>query len=436
MQNENFSRRELLSGMGVVATGGILAASLGGASVARTEPAAREAESLNVMDFGAAGDGTKDDTDAFNRALQAAAGKGNYAVFVPRGKYLIKSELTVPANVALEGVYVGPSARTKDAGSVLLAVAGAGDTEGKPFITLHTSSTLKGITVFYPEQKMTNPPVAYPWTIRGVGDNISLLDILLVNPYQGVDFGTQAAGRHFINGLYGQPLYRGIFVDNCFDVGRISNVHFWSFWGGWDGELYEFMREKAVAFLLAKSDWEFMMNCFCIGYRIGYHFVQNGRGPGNYLLTQCGSDIGPNAVRVESSQAHAGISFVNCQFMSGVEVGPGNTGPVKFTACGFWGIATTNYHALLEGSGHTFFNGCHFIGWGQKDTKMPAIYAKRGGLTVTACDFIDLGKAQVTVEKEVDAAMIYGNRLRGREMIVNHAPPGRTQIAMNVVTPK
>src|ERR1035441_10218118 len=67
-------------------------------------------------------------------------------------------------------------------------------------------------------------------------------------------------------------------------------------------------------------------------------------------------------------------------------------------------------------------------------SKAPAILARRGGLTVTACDFMDAGKAQITVEPEVDAALIYGNRLRGRERIINHAA-ARAQIALNVVTP-
>ncbi|HEY2081453.1 MAG TPA: hypothetical protein VGI88_01620, partial [Verrucomicrobiae bacterium] len=134
-------------------------------------------------------------------------------------------------------------------------------------------------------------------------------------------------------------------------------------------------------------------------------------------------------------QAHAGHTFVNCQFMSGVEIASTNRGPVKFTACGFWGIPTTDHHALLEGTGHTFFNGCHFIGWGQRDTKAPAIHAKAGGLTVTACDFMDLGKTQITLEKEVDAALVYGNRLRGSELIVNYAG-GLAQISMNVVSAK
>ena len=387
---------------------------------------------LNVQDFGAAGDSVKDDTGAFQAALKMAA-ESTSGLFVPRGRYLISGNLEVPAGVQVEGVFCGPSARNPQQGSILLATAGAGDPMGNPFIMLRASSTLRGLTVFYPEQKMKNPPVAYPWTIRGSGDNISLIDVLLVNPYQGVDFGTVPAGRHFIKGLYGQPLYRGLFIDKCYDVGRIENVHFWSFWGGWDGPLYNFMRSEAVAFVIGRTDWEYLSNCFCIGYRTGYKFVQTDSGSPNCVLTQCGSDLGPNAVRVENSQSHAGISFVNSQFMAGIEIAETNSGPVKFTACGFWGIPATDHHALLAGTGHTIFSNCHFIGWGQQDTKAPAIHAKRGGLTVSGCDFMDLGKAQLTIESDVDAALVYGNRFRGQELITNRAS-GRSQVAMNVVS--
>ncbi len=310
MESLHLSRRQLLSSVGLTAGGGILAGTFAGNSTAQAEKnqPASNPSALNVRDFGATGDGVKDDTAAFAAAMKAAADSGNFAVFVPRGRYLISTRLEVPANVILEGVYQGPSGRTHEAGSVLLAVADAGDANGQPFILLHACSTLRGLTIFHPEQKLKNPPVPYPWTIRGAGDNITLQNILLVNPYQAVDFGTLSVSRHFISGLYGQPLYRGLFIDQCYDVGRVENVHFWAFWGGWEDELYKFMRAEAVAFVLGKSDWQFMSNCFCIGYHIGYHFVQNKSGPGNYLLTQCGSDIGPCAVRVENCQAHAGNS--------------------------------------------------------------------------------------------------------------------------------
>jgi hypothetical protein len=195
------------------------------------------------------------------------------------------------------------------------------------------------------------------------------------------------------------------------------------------------MREKAVAFVMAKTDWEFMSKCFCIGYSIGYHFIQNEAGPGNCVLTESGSDISPNSVRVDASQAHAGHTFVNCQFMAGIQVAETNLGPVKFTACGFWGIPTTDHHAFLEGSGHTFFNSCHFITWAQKDHTAAAIHVKRGGLTVTACDFMDANKPQVTIEEGADAALVYGNRFRGKESVINRAGT-QAQIAMNVVSAK
>ena len=417
-----------------------LAAALGGFGVAAlrgapAEPSASASSSgtWNVRDHGAVGDGRIDDTAAFASALKAAGDAGGGLVAVPRGNFLIGGTLEVPPHVVLEGVFRAPTARSQNHGSTLLTTHGAGQPEGKPFITLRENGTLHGLTVFHPEQKQANPPVAYPWTVRGIGDNCSLIDVLLVNPYQAVDFGTHPAGRHLIRGLYAQALHRGVFVDQCFDVGRIEDVHLWPFWGGWEGDLGRYTREHGVAFVIGRTDWEYLFNCFCIGYKTGFQFVPTKAGAPNAVLTQCGSDIGPTAVRVDACQEHAGVSFVNGQFMAGIEVAEGNRGPVKFTACGFWGIPTTDHHAVLEGRGHTTFNGCHFNGWGQKNKEAACLVARRGGLTVTACDFMDKGKAQITVEAGADAAIIFGNRLRGKQRIDNQAGE-RGQTWLNVVT--
>jgi hypothetical protein len=127
------------------------------------------------------------------------------------------------------------------------------------------------------------------------------------------------------------------------------------------------------------------------------------------------------------------LSFVNGQFMAGIEILAANRGPVKFTACGFWGVPTTNSHVVLEGSGHTIFNGCHFISWAQKDASAPCLHAKRGGLTVTACDFMDKNKSQLVLEPTVDAALVFGNRFRGSARLTNRAGE-QAQIGMNVVS--
>jgi hypothetical protein len=431
MNLQHYSRRRLLRQAGLAAGGGLV---LPAARAAESAPtAAPKAGSLNVRDFGAVGDGVKDDTGAFVAALKAAGELGGNTVFVPRGNYLIQDRLEIPENVVLEGVFRAPTARTQNRGSTLLAVAGAGQPAGPPFIQLHQNSTLHGLTIFYPEQKQTNPPVPYPWTVRGTGDNCSLVDVLLVNPYQAVDFGTTPAGRHYIKGLYAQPLYRGLFIDQCFDVGRVEDVHFWPFWGGWEGELGQFTREQGIAFIVGRTDWEYLFNCFCIGFRVGFQFIKTKAGSPNCVLTQCGSDIGPIAAQVESCQDHAGLSFVNGQFMAGIEIRETNRGPVKFTACGFWGIPTTDHHALLEGAGHTTFTGCHFITWARKNTDAAAILARRGGVTVTACDFMDAGRTQIALEPGVEAALIFGNRLRGGQKILNQAGD-RAQIGLNAVS--
>ena len=399
---------------------------------ATVPPAVSPAEppvSYNVRDLGAVGDGKADDTAAFEAAMRAASQAGGGLVSIPTGTYFIAGNLDVPDHVTLEGVFRAPTARTQNLGSTLLAVADKGNPDGQPFITLHANSTLHGLTVFYPEQTLTDPPVAYPWTVRGIGDNCSIVDVLLVNPYQAVDFGTYPAGRHYIKSLYAQALYKGIFVDQCYDIGRIEDVHLWPFWdtGGFPRE---FTLREGEAFILGRTDWEYMVNCFCIGYKVGYHFIRTNAGEPNVDLVQCGSDVGPCAVQVDACQGHAGVVFTNGQFMAGIQIKETNSGPVKFMGCGFWGIESTASHAVIEGSGQVTFDGCHFNGWDRGATGAPCIHAKSGGLTVMACDFMDEGKNQITLEPEVEAAVVVGNRLRGGAKIDNRSE-GEVQIGLN-----
>lgn len=84
---------------------------------------------INVRDYGAVGDGTNDDATAIQAAIDAAStGVGGISggrVFFPTGNYLIKSTISLPAYVKLEGenysgisdVYSVSNATTITAGS-------------------------------------------------------------------------------------------------------------------------------------------------------------------------------------------------------------------------------------------------------------------------------------------------------------------------------
>lgn len=176
-----------------------------------------------------------------------------------------------------------------------------------------------------------------------------------------------------------------------------------------------------------------MSNCFVIFPKIGFHFVKTERGQGNAVLTQCGSDIGPIAVQVDASQPHAGVAFVNGQFMSTIVVGPENRGPVKFSNCGFWQIATTDNQAVIEGTGTVTFTSCHFTDWAMKDPEAPCIDVKQGSIIVNACEFIAKGKKHIQFGPDTESAAIFGNRFRGGANIINNAPAdAEIEIGMNV----
>lgn len=384
----------------------------------------------SVSAFGAKGDGKTDDTAAFQKALDTAANDGGGIVFVPTGQYMIRTHLGIPDSVTLEGVFKAPPTGAPPKGSVLLAVEGKGDENGTPFIFMHTNSTLKGLAVYYPEQDPKNIQ-PYPWCIRGQGDDIAIKECELVNPYNAVDFGTNPCGRHFIRELWAHPLHKGIFVDQCYDIGRIEDVHLWPFWKA-DDAMMKYLQANATAFIFGRTDWEYVNNCFAIWYKVGFQFGDFGHGPGNVVMNTSGSDIGPTAVLVENTQGHAGVVFTNCQFMAHIEVAATNTGPVKFNNCGYWGVGgMTETHATIRGSGHVFFNECHFTGWDQKGTGAPCILADGNGLTVSACDFMDAGKKQIVLGPNSKASIVMGTRLRGGAKVENQGK-GKLEMGLNV----
>ncbi len=408
-------------------------------------PGLPHAGAHNVRDAGAKGDGRTDDTAAFQRAMDSAGANGGGLVQVPSGRYLIAGRLTIPANVTLEGVWRAPAlGAPPTAGSVLLAVEGRDRPDGEAFITLQNGSTISGLCIYYPEQTRPDPR-PYPWTVRGANhtSNCSIVNLTIINPYQAVDFGTNVTGRHFINGLYAQALYRGLHINQCYDVGRVQNVHFWPFWS-LNPKDWEFTKREGVAFTIGKTDGEMGFNLFSIFYRIGMHFVRGSTGkdaagrprtaPGSGVYTQAYMDITPNAVRVDEVDADSGVSFANGMFMSGIEVGPANRGQVKFTGCGFWANQDQRYHARLEGSGTVFFESCHFSNWDRVRQGFPCIDADSERVLVTGCEFSTRRKDHLKLRlgPRVKSAVVTSNLMPEGVLIRNETLSGADlQIGFN-----
>ncbi|HXN25191.1 MAG TPA: glycosyl hydrolase family 28-related protein [Candidatus Dormibacteraeota bacterium] len=397
----------------------------------------------NVKRFGAVGDALSDDAAAFQHALDAAHKSGGGTVYAPPGRYLLKGPLTIPNGVSLRGSFsCVPShngirdhgqPKPGDDGTALFVTAGQGHEDGQPLLTLNTNSSVSGLTIYYPNQVLDGDPIAYPWTIAMRGKNPAAFDLELLNPYQGIDASHNE--RHNIRNITGQPLRRGIWVDAIYDIGRIENVHFNPWWNS-HGAVYEWQTANGEAFIFGRSDWEYVLNTFCFGYRVGYKFVETNTGKCNGNFLGIGADDCNRAILVEQSAPY-GLLIANGEFTSFhgsdptmVEVRASNKGVVRISNSAFWGPC--NQIARIDGQGTVGFSDCTFVQWG-KEGDRAAIQANSGSLFVRGCEFrqklrhISLGEA-------VNCAVITGNIFRGAAQIDN-ASKNDVQIGLNAALP-
>lgn len=413
---------------------------------------------LNVLDFGAVGDGQSDCTKAFQAALDKAGNDG-LAVFVPAGKYAIKGNLNMPHGASLVGTWEGPHFPHLDKGSTLLAYAGRNDEKAEPFIKIGTSCTLKGFTIYYPEQKHDDI-VPYPWTIQAYGSRFNIYFLTVVNSYNGIDCGSVGNEGHNLRDIQICALRRGIYIDRTTDIGRLENIHIHSvnWWRiyhpqpsppGFAEAINDYTLENLEGFIIGRCDWEYMNNCFVIWPKVGFHFVetlpledgsQYLKGQANIVITQSGSDIGPVAVKIDKVQDHAGIAFENSQFMNGIEIGKRNTGPVKFDNCGFWGKTRTGSFIVNEGKGTIMVNNSHFSAGAtpkgyEWDPEVPFFRFTDGAFMMTGCLVKEYGntpKTHVLLEGNTKSAVLIGNRVQGNHLRVSNDSNANVQMMGNL----
>lgn len=365
--------------------------------------------------YGARGDGASDDTAAIQSALNDAGAHGGGIVFLPRGNYRIQTHLNIPAQTTLAGLWRAPTAGSQYQGTTLLAVEGAGNTSGVPFITLQgNNSTLEGVSVFYPNQVLTNAPTPYPWAIRaGGGDNVTVQNVLLVNPYLGIDLATYPSGRHLVRGVYGQPLLIGIAVDQCYDIGRIMEIHFWPFWTG-DARIEAFQSSRAVSFDFMRTDWEVVQDIFSWGYHIGARFRASSHGAMNGQMSNINFDNVDIGLELTGTQPYAvHISNLNIAnagggtYHIGIQALPGAS-DLNVNGASFWGAI--RQPVSWGSTGLLTFSNARLLAW---DSSMPAIAILAGRAIIQGNYFTDTIGTAIRVGPAADRVMILGNMLTG-----------------------
>ena len=395
---------------------------------------------FDVQRFGAVGNGKTDDTAAFQKALDAAGEANGGVVYAPRGNYLFKGHLNVPKAVTLAGIWQSVPAhngirdrglpKPTDDGTTFLVTGGAGSEDGPSFITLNTNSTLKGVVLYYPEQTVDDEPKPYPWAIAMRGKNPAVLAVEMLNPYNGIDATRNE--RHLIRDVHGQPLRRGILVDSIYDIGRIENVHFNPWWS-MKPKLFQWQMHNGEAFIFGRSDWQYVHNTFCFGYKVGYKFIKSDSGMCNGNFLGIGADDCHTALVVEQCAPY-GLLITNGEFVSFhgpnptmIAVEETNKGSVRFVNCAFWGPC--NQIARIAGDGTVGFGDCTLVQWGGKEGKRPAIQVQGGTVLVRGCEFRQ-DRPHIELGPGVRRAVIAENVFTGTAQIVNRSE-GDVQMGLN-----
>jgi len=391
-------------------------------------------------------DGQTDVTESLQALLNQASESGGGTVELGTGRYCVRGNLAIPAGVTLQGTFHHPpTVHTKDQplnGTVLLAYAGKGDPEGKPFIQLAGSNAmLEGVVIIYPEwDRSVVPPVPYPPCIESHDtDNTSVVNCCLLNPYEGIRL--VRAARHLLRNITGYPIWRGLYVDECYDIGHVENFHYWPF-----GLVYnpkdpycEWINKNGIAFEFARTDWEYVSNTFCFGYGVGYQFSASPHGSANGNFLGLGADSCRRAVLVEQSQA-PGLLITNGEFVGRwtsqdsvcLEILEGNQGKVSLVNCSFWGPIDSCVRCASSSSQFTA-SACHFVNWDISGKDSPAIEILRGKAMVSSCTF-EMNGTHVSVQPEVRSAVLTGNQAEGG-FVVEGAELPQTVLSANEQNP-
>jgi len=223
----------------------------------------------NVVDYGAAGDGKADDAPAIAAAISAAGPRAEPTggtVYLPAGRYLVRSGLSLPPGVTLLGAgWNTPGSQVNIfAGSWIFVEAGA---SFSPVTVAGSGGSVRNLAFNVPDQSTAGPPAPAGPMIRVTANNALVEDICLYNPYGGIflDGGAQATFRR----IFGQPVQYGIAIDQSRDTNYIDGVHFWPYWQPGQLPPAQYQLANGAGIVLYRCDNPHISNVFAFNYNKG-----------------------------------------------------------------------------------------------------------------------------------------------------------------------
>ncbi len=339
----------------------------------------------------------EDMTEKIQAYLTELGNNGGGILFLKPGKYRIDGTFVIPTGVELRGS--ADYASVPKAVNTMLYIntpieEGKDEYTSTATITMEENSGIRGIIVNYPHQNekfrkidtVIDPVkskeetdkaqeaenlaaaaagrkpvevapidvmvdyyefdfVPYPYTIRGTGADIYVVNVSIRNGWNGVDFMTYKCDNHYIDYLAGHFFNRGIVVGGGSENGYVRNFQFnynsiyqaaGDIWSGFGGEpaksgvasyfhqpMQAQFNNNSIILQLGHVENQLVYNCFNYASYIGVHAIAEPTGAADARIFGHGVDYGTVSLKVEAAER---LEFTNMQLTSFNQCGSdGNT---------------------------------------------------------------------------------------------------------------
>lgn len=242
-------------------------------------------DTTSIKDIGAVCNGIADDT----LAIQQCCTNGG-AYYIPFGSVI---RLTAPILVSAPVIFFGHGCIAfKDLNESAANVRGDGswfyfDHTGNGFVADGTSGAFDGVAPIrfircgsFRNQPTPGAgaftPTANDWDFYITDCEIELDDFVALNPTKFFTASLARGGRVRLNNVRGQPLSRGISIDNCYDVCHID-AHFWPYWS-LNTNVAAYTKANLQSLITGRVDGLLLQRFFTIYHYIGWNVLNNGAG--------------------------------------------------------------------------------------------------------------------------------------------------------------
>ena len=276
----------------------------------------------NIKDFGAIGDGTNDDTEALENAINSLCETGG-TLYLPFGTYKLTKEVIIPTGIMLLGDFNAPTLQNPSVTGTVLALYPKTVAQGNstPFFRISYGSSMKGFSFWYPSQTLIGgTAVPYPYTISVLNMNgTTVEDLNLVNVYNGIDHASTLNNQQIARNIYGTPLYTGVCVNQVNDSNRYEFLNFspdWWLLSGLPGVpdqtlLKNWLISNATGFDMRQIDWHFLSDLTVTGYKIGLKLSEGFGRAYNLNITNCNTCVYAESIGIYGSTITNGTLKAN-----------------------------------------------------------------------------------------------------------------------------